>query len=112
MHRPGEMREKQLDIVVPEGFGNAVIGVKTASLLHIDARFESLHDGILVSGKVRATADGECVRCLTEVKLPVRVEFQELFAYSLDEAFDYAVHDDYIDLEPVVRDAVVGAERQ
>ena len=107
MHRPGEMREKQLDIVVPEGFGNAVIGVKTASTLHIDSRFESLHDGILVSGKVRATADGECVRCLIEVKLPVRVEFQELFAYSFDEAFDYTVQDDYVDLEPVVRDAVV-----
>ncbi|MEO6533460.1 MAG: YceD family protein, partial [Pseudolysinimonas sp.] len=32
---------------------------------------------------------------------------QELFAYSPDEAFDFAVHDDYVDLEPVVRDAVV-----
>ena len=107
MHRPGEMREKNLDIVVPEGFGNAVIGVKTGSEMHIDARFESLHDGILVSGEVDATADGECVRCLIEVSQPIRVEFQELFAYSLDEAFDYTVHDDYVDLEPVVRDAVV-----
>jgi uncharacterized protein len=107
MHRPGEMRESDLDIVVPEGFGNAVIGVQAGSTLHIDLRMESLHDGILVSGDVRGTAEGECVRCLIEVSQPVRVEFAELFAYSFDEAFDYTVHDDHVDLEPLVRDAVV-----
>lgn len=107
MHRPGEMREKTLDVVVPEGFGNAVIGVREGSKLTVDARLESLHDGILVSAEARATAEGECVRCLIEVSIPVEVEFQELFAYSFDEAFDYTVHDDHVDLEPVVRDAVV-----
>jgi uncharacterized protein len=107
VHRPGEMREHSADIVVPEGFGNAVIGVKDGAKIHLEARLESLHDGILVSGKVRTTAEGECVRCLTEVSLPVRVEFQELFAYSFDEAFDYTVQDNLVDLEPVVRDAVV-----
>jgi uncharacterized protein len=107
MHRPGEMREKSLDVVVPEGFGNAVIGVREGSKLHIEARLESLHDGILASGEVTAMAEGECVRCLTGVAQRVKVEFQELFAYSLDEAFDYEVHDDHVDLEPVVRDAVV-----
>jgi uncharacterized protein len=107
MHRPGEMRERELDIVVPEGFGNAVIGVRAGSPMHIEARLESLHDGILVSGEVDATAEGECVRCLIEISRPLEVEFQELFAYSFDEAFDYAVHDDHVDLEPLVRDAVV-----
>jgi uncharacterized protein len=107
MHRPGEMREKQLDIVVPEGFGNAVIGVREGAKLTVDARLESLHDGILVSGDARTVAEGECVRCLTDVEIGLRVEFQELFAYSFDEAFDYTVHDDHVDLEPVVRDAVV-----
>lgn len=107
MHRPGEMREKQLDIVVPEAFGNAVIGVPEGATVQVDARFESLHDGILVSIDVTGEAVGECVRCLTEVRLPLEVDAQELFAYSHDEAFDYEVHDDQIDLEPVVRDAVV-----
>jgi uncharacterized protein len=107
VHRPGEMREKSLDISEPEGFGNAVIGLKQGSNLHLDVRLESLHDGILVSGTVDATAEGECVRCLTDVSLPIEVEFQELFAYSEDEAFDYTVHEDHVDLEPVVRDAVV-----
>lgn len=107
MHRPGEMREKTLDVTEPEGYGNAVIGVRQGSAVHIDARFESLHDGILASGDVETVVEGECVRCLIEVAIPVGVEFQELFAYSFDEAFDYTVHDDHVDLEPVVRDAVV-----
>jgi len=107
MHRPGEMREKQLDIVVPEGFGNAVIGVRAGSAMQVDARLESLHDGILISGEAKTVANGECVRCLIDVALPLKVEFQELFAYSFDEAFDYMVQDDHVDLEPVVRDAVV-----
>jgi uncharacterized protein len=107
MHRPGEMREKTLDITEPEGFGNAVIGVRQGAEVHIEARLESLHDGILVSAEVDTTAEGECVRCLIDVAIPLEVEFQELFAYSEDEAFDYTVHDEHVDLEPVVRDAVV-----
>jgi uncharacterized protein len=107
MHRPGEMREKTLDVAVSEGFGNAVIGVRAKTKVHVDARLESLHDGILISGEAKTVAHGECVRCLIDVALPLKVEFQELFAYSFDEAFDYMVQDDHVDLEPVVRDAVV-----
>jgi len=107
MHRPGEMREHQVDAVVAEGFGNAVIGVKDGSTVHMDVRLESLHDGILVSADVEAEALGECVRCLDDVVLPIEVEIQELFAYSEDEAFDYTVIDEHVDLEPLVRDAVV-----
>ncbi|EAR23867.1 hypothetical protein A20C1_05402 [marine actinobacterium PHSC20C1] len=107
MHRPGEMRELQLQVVVPEAFGNAVIAVPEGSQLKVDARFDSLHDGILAAIEVSGTAKAECVRCLIDVTMPVKVEFQELFAYSEDEAFDYTVIDEYVDLEPVVRDAVV-----
>ena len=107
MHRPGEMRERALDVTVDEGYGNAVIGVRTGAQVHLDVRLESLHDGILVSADVDTIALGECVRCLDDVSLPVEVEIQELFAYSVDEAFDYTVVGDHVDLEPLVRDAVV-----
>jgi uncharacterized protein len=107
MHRPGEMRERALDVIVPESFGNAMIGVKQGSELRIDLRMESLHDGILVSADIEGTAAGECGRCLIDIEQPLQVEIQELFAYSSDEAFEYEVHEDTIDLEPVVRDAVV-----
>lgn len=107
MHRPGEMREKPLAFAVPEQLGAAAVVVPAGTALELDLRLEGLHDGILVSGEVRTTAAGECVRCLDPVVMPVEVEFQELFAYSRDEAYDYQVHDDHVDCEPVVRDAVV-----
>lgn len=107
MHRSGEMREHELDIVVPEAFGNALIGIPESAAMHLDVRLEALHDGILVSADVSSIATGECGRCLDAIEMPVEVEIQELFAYSVDEAFDYTVVEDHIDLEPSVRDAVV-----
>jgi uncharacterized protein len=107
MHRPGEMRERAIDAVMTEDYGNAVIGVKKGATVHLEVRLESLHDGILVSADVDTVAEGECIRCLDPVSLPVQVDIQELFAYSEDEAFDYTVVEDHVDLEPVVRDAVV-----
>ena len=107
MNRPGEMRDRSIDIVVPEEFGNAMIGMKAGSELRVELRMESLHDGILVSADIDGTAAGECGRCLIDIEQAVQVEIQELFAYSSDEAFEYEVHEDTIDLEPVIRDAVV-----
>ena len=107
MHRPGEMRERVLEFDAPERLGEAVAFVEEGAPIRVDLRLEGLHDGILVTGDVDVTADGECVRCLDPVELPLEVEFQELFAYSEDEAFDFAIRDDHVDLESVVRDAVV-----
>lgn len=105
--RPGELRELELDIVAPEAIGTPMIELPAGSEVQVDVRLESLHEGVLVTGEVEGLALGECSRCLTEVQQPLRVEFQELFAYSEDEAFDHTVHDDHVDLEPMVRDAVV-----
>ncbi|MEO7897338.1 MAG: DUF177 domain-containing protein [Pseudolysinimonas sp.] len=101
------MRERALDLTAPEQYGAGAATVKQGAPVQIDLRLEGLHEGILVSADIATTATGECVRCLDPVSIPVQVEFQELFAYSLDEAFDFAVRDDHVDLEPVVRDAVV-----
>jgi len=107
VHRPGEMRERTLDVPAPEQYGVGAATVKEGAPLQIDLKLEGLHEGILVSAEIETEATGECVRCLDPVSIPLQVEFQELFAYSLDEAFDFAVRDDHVDLEPVVRDAVV-----
>jgi uncharacterized protein len=107
VHRPGEMRERTLDVPAPEQYGAGAATVKEGTSLEIDLKLEGLHEGILVTAEIETTATGECVRCLDPVSIPVQVEFQELFAYSADEAFDFAVQDDHVNLEPVVRDAVV-----
>ncbi len=107
VHRPGEMRERVLEFALPEKLGEGAASVAEGEIIDIDLRLEGLHDGILVSADVETVAHGECARCLDPIEIDVEVEFQELFAYSPDEAFDFVVRDDQLDLEPVVRDAVV-----
>jgi uncharacterized protein len=107
IHKPGEMREHTLDIPVGEKLGEGLISVPAGENLHVDLRLESVHEGILVSADVSGEAQGECGRCLRDIRESVELEFQELFAYSSDEAFDYEVRDDHVDLEPLIRDSVV-----
>ncbi len=107
INRPGSMHERHLDFTVPEDLGEGLVAVKAGSTLDTELRLESMHEGILASAEVSASAVGVCGRCLIDIELPVQVEFQELFAYSLDEAFEYEVQDDHVNLEPLIRDAVV-----
>jgi uncharacterized protein len=107
VHRPGEMREESIAIVSPEKLGEGLVSVAEGDTIDLDLRLESVHEGILVSGDVTTVATGVCGRCLTDITLPVEIDFQELFAYPSGEAFDFEVHDDHVDLEPLVRDAVV-----
>ncbi|MFC4223416.1 YceD family protein [Lysinibacter cavernae] len=101
------MRERVREFPVPEELGAGLVTVKAGENLALDVRLESIHEGILVSARVSTVARGVCGRCLADLEEDVEVEFQELFAYSLDEAFDYEVQDDHVDLEPPLRDAVV-----
>ena len=105
--KPGTMREKQLDVVIDEPMANFAIGIPAGSTIEIDARFESVHEGILVTGDAFATASGECSRCLDPIDSAVEVEFQELFAYSGTSEDDFVVENESIDLDQVIRDAVV-----
>ncbi|WP_437585113.1 YceD family protein [Paramicrobacterium sp. CJ85] len=101
------MREHSLSVVAPEKLGEGLISVKEGAEIEEDVRLESVHEGILVTADVSTTATGVCGRCLTDIAQRVEVEFQELFAYSSEEASEHEVHDDHVDLEPLVRDAVV-----
>lgn len=105
--RPGEMREHTVEVSSPERLGEGLVAVEQGTPVHVDVRLESVHEGILVTAEVETRADGECGRCLREMSEPVEVEFQELFAYSGSEASEYEVLNDHVDLEPLVRDAVV-----
>lgn len=107
VRRPGEMREFELDIPTPARWGEGLLFVPQGEQLAVDVRLESVHEGILASGTVDTVSSGVCGRCLTDMTRPVEVEFQELFAYPGEEAADFEVHDDHVDLEIPVRDAVV-----
>jgi uncharacterized protein len=107
MHKSGTLRRIELTFPAPESFDNAIVTIPVGAAIDIDGRLESVHEGILVTANVQAQANSECSRCLDPLKLEVDVEFQELFAYSLTDEDDLVISDESINLEQVVRDAVV-----
>jgi uncharacterized protein len=113
-HRPGAMRVVTRSVPAPEGLGLEMIGVPVGAELDLDLRMEYVTEGILVSGTACAPLAGECGRCLRPVTDELDVDVQELFAFArsaTDETTDEdevgRMQGDLIDLEPVLRDAVV-----
>ncbi|GAA1652055.1 DUF177 domain-containing protein [Microbacterium flavum] len=107
LHRSGEMREFEVEIPAPEKWGEGLVSIAEGEPVAVDVRLEAVHEGILVTADIRSRYTGVCGRCLTELAEPVEVEFQELFGYPGDEATDFEVQDDHVDLETPVRDSVV-----
>ena len=73
----------------------------------LELRLEGFNGGILATGDVVVDASAECVRCLDPFSFELRVDFQELFAYSSSDSDSYTVVDDSLNLEDIIRDAVV-----
>src|SRR5262249_22782289 len=108
------MRTVDRTVPAPDGLGLELIGVPPRADLTIRLRLESVSEGVLVSGTVAGPVEGECGRCLRPISESLDVEIQELYAYAhstTDETTDEdevgRLQGDLIDLEPVVRDAVV-----
>ncbi|GAA0933198.1 YceD family protein [Pseudonocardia zijingensis] len=115
--RPGNMRSYSRQIAAPTGtarLGLETIAVPEGQEIDLDVRLESVTEGVYVSGTVRAPLSGECARCLDVLADEVDVALSELFAYPdsvTDETTDAdevpRVVDELIDVEQIVRDAVV-----
>jgi uncharacterized protein len=112
--RPGALRTVKRVVPAPADLGVELIGVPEGAELSLDLRLESVSEGVLVSGTVSASTTGECGRCLRAINGTVAVPIQELYAYehsTTDETTDEdevgRMQGDLIDLEPVLRDAVV-----
>jgi uncharacterized protein len=125
--RAGEMKEYELDIVVKERFGVDLISVPAGEVIEVDARLESVTEGVLLSADVYAVAKGECIRCLDPVEIVIDRKIQELYNYEptnergkkkkratedlttedLDVADEFMMDGDILDLETPIRDAVV-----
>jgi uncharacterized protein len=107
VHQAGEMRELTLELAAPEKYGEAMATVPAGTPMTIELRLEGLHEGILATADVAVEARAECVRCLDPFSFELRVDFQELFAYSSSDSDSYTVVDDSLNLEDIIRDAVV-----
>jgi uncharacterized protein len=97
-------------VEAPTDLGIDVIGVPPGSPVDLDLRLESVVEGVLVTGTAVVRLRGVCARCLDEISSREEIDLQELFCYpgkELDDAEALRIEGDLIDLEPVLRDAVV-----
>lgn len=111
--RPGSQRQVERTVPAPTDLGIEVLRVPEGSPVELDLRLEAVMEGVLVTGTATAALDGECVRCLEPISDKIEARFQELFVYpehqtSHDEDDEVSkLQDDLVDLEPLLRDAVV-----
>ncbi len=75
---------------------------------------EAVTEGVLLTGTAAMPLEGECGRCLRPISDTLEVFLQELYAYpdsttqaTTDEDEIARLSDEYADLEPALRDAVV-----
>jgi uncharacterized protein len=112
--RPGVHRTVDRRVPAPAGFGLELIGVPAGAEILLDLVMTWVTEGVFLSGTATATVEGECGRCLRPVSETLVVQLRELFAYehsTTDETTDAdevgRLQGDLINLEPVLRDAVV-----
>jgi uncharacterized protein len=111
--RPGSQREVSRTVQAPADLGIEVLSVPEGSQVDLDLRLEAVMEGVLVTGTARAVLEGECARCLEPISDEIEVRFQELFVYDdldvdPDEELEVStLRHDLVDLEPLLRDAVV-----
>ena len=111
--RPGAMQTVRETVPSPSRIGLELIAIQPGAEVDLDLRFESVSEGVLVSGTVRAPTSGECSRCLAPISGEVEIELTELFAYpdSLTESTTESdevghVIDHTVDLEQPIVDAI------
>ncbi|WP_102337407.1 YceD family protein [Collinsella provencensis] len=93
------------------------VGEKTFSLPanpKYDVVLTNAGDGILVTGIVRASVEGECDRCLEPASFEVSGEIEEYFLFeepensdAYEDGFELVGEDRVIDLGDAISDAVI-----
>jgi uncharacterized protein len=128
----GSARTQQLTVPAPDDLRLELARVPVGADMHLDVKFEAVTEGVLVTGSATAPLAGECARCLRPLATSVTASFTELYLYA-DGRRTHDKHDkhdrrnsrewfdedteqddeeryldgDLLDLEPVLRDAVV-----
>jgi uncharacterized protein len=104
---PGSRRNEQVRGPV-EGVVGSASAVPGDEDVAADLVLESLSGpAVVVAGTVEAPWAGACVRCLGPARGNLRLTLRELYEPGSDAEETYPLVGDQIDLEPMVRDAVL-----
>lgn len=107
LRRPGTRRPFTRSVSLP-GLAISTASVPDDAKVDVELELESLSHAIVATGRVGAPWVGACRRCLAEVRGRADAELREIFEPHPTEGETYPLSgDDTVDLEPMVRDAVL-----
>jgi len=104
--RPGTQRDVHVATSLPD-LRITASGVPEDREVSVDAVLEAIEGGVTISGTVTAPWVGECRRCLDPVEGVIEAVLSEVFEPHPVEGETYPLEADEVDLERVVRDAVL-----
>jgi uncharacterized protein len=104
--RPGTRRDIAI-VAALDGLVLTSSRVPDGAELVITGVLESVSEGMTATGTVVAPFVGECRRCLGEVHGQLEAPFREVFEPHPVEGETYKLEGDEVDLEQMVRDAVL-----
>lgn len=113
LERPGASREVLLRLPAPDELELPLSSIREP--LEFDGVIESVVDGLLLRGRLRASLDVACSRCLRPLALDVAADVVELFTdpEDVDPADEveagYEIDDGTVHLGTLVRDALSSA---
>ena len=113
LRHPGT-RLDVLRVVPASDLGDLVVGasrVDSEADVTLDLVLESQPGTVVAAGTVEGVWEGECRRCLGDVVGELRADVREVFGDASEGAPEegdfYRLLGDQVDLEPMVRDAVL-----
>ena len=99
--QPGTRRQLQRGVTL-DGLVVSSARVPDRAEIGLDLELEALSNGLVATGTVTVPWEGECRRCLREVRSESVAEVREIFEPSPVEGETYPLGDDLVDL-PVLR---------
>lgn len=111
LEQPGASEQVEVSWPAPAELSIPLLGIEQNSAMQVDIRLDSVHEGVLASGTVEGTLTGQCSRCLDPITETITVDIQELFQSEFDPMIDedeqHLVEQGLINVEPIMRDALV-----
>ncbi len=107
LRRPGASRAVRFEAPLADVRGPGA-AVPSDRPIAVDLTFERVPEGLVVRGTITTRWDASCSRCLAAVGGEIEVAVGELYEREPLEGETYRLSDDdVVDLEPLVRDALL-----
>ena len=107
LRRPGTQREFEVAAEL-DGLSISSASVPAGADVRGHFTIEAMSDhAVTVKGEVTAPWTGECRRCLREIDGELTARVEEIFETHPVEGDTYPLENERVDLEPLVRDAVL-----